>query len=285
MFAHEWALMLFTLLSQLTIGTFLILTLTQTLLIKKTSAEVTGGLTRFGLLLVGPVMAVALALSLFHLGTPTNAVWVMSNLGSSWLSREILFGGLFLVCWFLSVYTTWDTKPNALTWLAAAAGLLAVFSMASIYASTIHEVWSNLNTHLVFFGTTLLFGTAGALSSIIYSARGKTLNNDTLAVLQKINWIGLAAIAIQLIYFPIFLSLLVSGGKDALASAEIIANAYAFPFILKWILSLCGGLLLFYALGKLSRNKQYPAQMIYLALLAILVGEFIGRYIFYAMAV
>ena len=94
------------------------------------------------------------------------------------------------------------------------------------------------------------------------------------------------AIAVQLIYLPIFLAGLASGGTAAQASAGLMAGAYALPEVVRWVLSAAGGILLIYALAQQRKSGQaVPANLVYLALVAVLVGEFIGRYVFYATAV
>lgn len=110
----------------------------QTILAKKAGDKTPLEFTRFGFLAVGPVMALALIFSLFHLGSPALAFCAISNLGSSWLSREILFAVLFLVLWFATYSTLRKGKTvNFLGWMTALAGFVTVYSMAGIYAASI----------------------------------------------------------------------------------------------------------------------------------------------------
>lgn len=287
MFAEEWALMMFTLLSQLAIGTFIILTAVQTMLAQKAGEKTALELTRFGFLAVGPVMALALIFSLFHLGSPAIAFRAISNLGSSWLSREILFAILFLVLWFAAYSTLRKGKTvNILGWITSVAGVVTVYSMAGIYAASVRPAWANVNTYFAFFGTMLLFGVLGTTAAVVFSRKGATLNVETIDVLQKTSWVAFIGIAVQLIYLPVFLTGLASGGTAAQASAGLMAGAYAFPEVLRWALSIAGGILLVYAFAKQRKSGQaLPANLVYLGLSAVLVGEFIGRYIFYATAV
>lgn len=82
MFAEEWPLMMFTLLSQLAIGTYVILLLIR-MSLSKSDARTAGQITNPGLKLTGPIMALTLIFSLFHLGTPMGAYRSILNLGSS----------------------------------------------------------------------------------------------------------------------------------------------------------------------------------------------------------
>lgn len=96
MFAEEWPLMMFTLISQLAIGSFIMLACVRLFLTKQEGATASK-FTNPGFKAVGALMVLSLIFSLFHLGTPTGAYRSILNLGSSWLSREILTAGGFLV--------------------------------------------------------------------------------------------------------------------------------------------------------------------------------------------
>ena len=99
---HEWPLVLFTLTVQLAVGLHLALLATK----KPTSgpgdpagSRPRSEAPRARSLLVGVLMAAALAVSLLHLGAPLSAVHSLSNLEESWLSREILVVLVFLGLW------------------------------------------------------------------------------------------------------------------------------------------------------------------------------------------
>ena len=284
MFSEEWPLMMFTLFSQLAVGMFLMLLIVRTAL-KNKDAKAASGITKFGFTVTGVIMLVALILSLFHLGSPAGAYRSISNLGSSWLSREILTAGGFFVLWVVSYLLERKGKESAgLNWAIAVIGLVAVFCMASIYASSIRPAWENVNTYISFFGTTFLFGTVGALVAIAYGMKGKTVTPEVMATLKKISLVALLAVAVQLIYLPIYISGLASAGSAGSASAKLLATGYAAPVVIRWLLSLAGGVLAVYALNKKGKGRM-AANTLYLALVAILVGEFIGRFVFYATAV
>lgn len=284
MFAEEWPLMMFTLLSQLAVGTYIILVLVRTILSGKNS-QVANQITKTGVAVVGPLMALALIFSLFHLGTPMGAYRSISNLGSSWLSREIVTAGGFFVLWAISYYLDKKDKSGpALSWIAVLFGLAAIFSMASIYATSVRPAWANINTYIVFFGTTLLFGAAGALAAIVHGMKGAKVSAEVLNILKKISFIAIAALVVQLAYLPIYISGLGSDGSAGMASANLLTDSYAMTMILRWIVSIAGGILLLNAVYKGGKGT-IPANTVYLALGVVIVGEFIGRYVFYASAV
>ena len=83
---EEWSLVLFTLLAQTSIG---IVISSQLVPIGDNKTAKTALLFAVG------IMAASLAVSLTHLGDPLGAYRTLANIGSSWLSREILFAGSY----------------------------------------------------------------------------------------------------------------------------------------------------------------------------------------------
>lgn len=287
MFAEEWPLMMFTLLTQLGVGTFILLTIVRTVLESKENHKTASQLTNTGFLAIGVIMAIALVLSLFHLGTPSGAYRALSNIGSSWLSREILFVGIFFVLILGNYFVARKGQFNKiLSWVTALTGIMVIFSMASIYSSSIRPAWDSGNTLLAFLGTTFLFGALASVVFIIQGLKGDKLSPELINVLKKISMVGIAALLIQLVYLPVYYTALSGGGDAALASAQTLAGSYAPMLVIRWVLSVIGAALLVYALFKKGNTTMaLPLNTVYLAFALVLVGEFLGRYIFYASAV
>lgn len=160
---HEWPLVLFTLTVQLAVGLYLALLATRSLL----RAEHPAGrpIDEGPFLLVGVLMAAALAVSLIHLGAPMSAVHTLSNLEESWLSREILVVLAFLGLWGLGYWL--GRRPGtapwtawALAWATALAGIVLIWVMARIYMVPARPLWDHWLTAAGFLLTTLLLGTA-----------------------------------------------------------------------------------------------------------------------------
>ncbi|MGC7870160.1 dimethyl sulfoxide reductase anchor subunit family protein [Desulfosporosinus sp. SYSU MS00001] len=283
MFAQEWPLMMFTLVSQLAIGSFLMLMVVRSLLLKQNPQEA-AKLTQPGFKAVVGIMVVALVLSLFHLGTPTGAYRSILNLKTSWLSREILTAGGFLVLSFISYQAFQKKASSALGWITSLVGLAAVLSMSNIYSHSVRPAWMNANTYVAFFGATLALGSAGCVALIIYGGKGKQLSENVAAHLKKISLITGVAVIFPLIYLPVLISSLDSGNMAAVASAQLLTGSYLFPLILRGLISLVGAGLLYYALKQIG-NKVPIQKWVYGSLALIAVGEFIGRYVFYGSAV
>lgn len=282
-FAEEWPLMTFTLLCQLAVGTFVILMLVKASLGNRDS-QISKALS-FGFTAVGPVTVLALIFSVFHLGDPLGAPRSILNLGSSWLSREILTTGGFFVLWFAFWWLSRQGKESsALGWLTAIVGLAAVFSMSHIYSSSIRPAWDNVNTYIAFFGATLAMGVLGAVSAIICGLKGSSLSEGLTKTLKSMGYLGAAAVVLPLAYLPVFISGLNAGGTTAEASAKILTGSMGM-LAGRSVLSILGVAILLYALNKGSKAKALPTGTIYLALILVLVGEFLGRYLFYASGV
>lgn len=286
MFAEEWPLMMFTMFAQLAMGTFIILMIAGAL-IGRTDSRSADRLTKFGFTAVGPLMLIALILSVFHLGDPLGAYRALFNVGSSWLSREIWTSSIFFGLWFLFWLTVRRNKPNhMLGWLTALVGVIAIFSMGGAYSSSMRIAWANVNTFIVFWGTALAMGTLGALSCIALSARHTEVSDRERVrrVLKNMSFVGVAAVVLPLLYLPVFLS-----GLDtttaAVASAQVITGN-AGLVVIRYILSLAGTVMLaVLLLRQAKKSGNLSVNIVLLALVMVIAGEFIGRYIFYSYGI
>jgi anaerobic dimethyl sulfoxide reductase subunit C (anchor subunit) len=163
----EWSLVAFTLTGQLALGVYLFIG--GPLYLFGEMSGFPGGPTRLAVALaVLGLLAAATALSFFHLHHPARAYKVFSNLGTSWLSREILFEFLFIGLAGLLGFCEWRGigSPNltrALFVIGGLAGGLFVLAMSRIYMLPAVQAWNNLHTPLSFGLTSLVLGSmAGA---------------------------------------------------------------------------------------------------------------------------
>ena len=90
----EWALIAYTILTQMSVGAFVVLGIVHTAALRKAGEKQANALSNRALLGIGPVLVLAVLASFFHLGNPTNAYRAIID--SSWLSREILLTVLFV---------------------------------------------------------------------------------------------------------------------------------------------------------------------------------------------
>ena len=137
-------------------------------------------------LLLG-ITAVALNISVFHLGRPAYAWRALKMWKRSWLSREVLLFGLFfltlttatLIAWAgilpipalqrLQPLATNSVLQNSLGTLATLLGIAGILASAYIYLVPARPSWNMLHTPIDFLLSALLLGTTlhPVLSSVI----------------------------------------------------------------------------------------------------------------------
>lgn len=128
-----WSLVIFTILGQASAGMLMLLSpfANRTADDSRTTAWV-------ACILLG---AGALA-SLGHLSDPAVSFYTITNVGTSWLSREILFVGLFgagLLLWLITL-NAW------IRWLTSFLGLGLVYVMSRVYTLPTVPFWNTLAT-------------------------------------------------------------------------------------------------------------------------------------------
>ncbi len=157
---REWALILFTILTQMSVGAFVVLGLVHTYALRKAGPEQADQLSDRALLAIGPVLVLGLIGSFGHLGNPLNAPRAITNLGTSWLSREIFFSVAFVVVGGVFALMQWRKLStfavrNLVAWVAAVLGLIAVLSMSQVYMLRTVPVWNTSIVQFGFFSTTV----------------------------------------------------------------------------------------------------------------------------------
>ena len=91
----DWPLTLFTVITQMALGAYAVLWATDLIARQLTRPEDQERISAAGVFLLGPLMALGLAFATLHLGRPEYAHRALSNLATSWLSREVFFVGVF----------------------------------------------------------------------------------------------------------------------------------------------------------------------------------------------
>ncbi|MBU1170877.1 MAG: dimethyl sulfoxide reductase anchor subunit [Proteobacteria bacterium] len=174
MIRKEWSLIVNSLMVQLAAGMYTCLAVYRVILEQQIGREAAITLTDPGMVMAGPILLFGMVASLFHLGNPARAYRSVTNIWTSWLSREIFFTGVFFVLWFVTHVMGINGHNHFLmTFLTVVAGLSAVVSMASIYYSTGKPGWASQNTYTDFLGTTVIFGIVSA--TVILYTRGAAL--------------------------------------------------------------------------------------------------------------
>ncbi|HEY3365475.1 MAG TPA: DmsC/YnfH family molybdoenzyme membrane anchor subunit [Symbiobacteriaceae bacterium] len=275
----EWALILFTVISQAAVGAFLLITWFRTV---NKDAAMDAAYKKANLVLL-PLAAIALITTLFHLGHPERALNALRNLSTSWLSREIFFAGGFFVMLLVSVLTEKTVAVRKIVdWLTVLAGICAVVSMAAVYDLSMKPAWQGFHTYVAFVVTALFLGAALAAGLVVLFGKDHA---QVAPNLQVLIWVAAAAVVAELIAFPFYLASLQMGGKAAQATLAMLAGQYGTALIARWALALVGGLVpLMFVRRQLSAGKTATG-LVYTALLFVLAGELVGRYLFYMTGV
>ncbi|MBI5301779.1 MAG: dimethyl sulfoxide reductase anchor subunit [Chloroflexi bacterium] len=294
---REWALITFTILAQMSVGSFIVLGIVHYFVVRKSGEKQADELSDRALLAIGPVLALGMAASLLHLGNPINAYKAVTNLGTSWLSREIFFGVLFAVAGAVFAVMQWKkiatfTVRNVVALVAAVIGVALVYSMAQVYMMPTRPAWNLVTTPLSFYVTTLLLGVLAMGAAFVanywyvQSKNPGCASEQCVLLRDSLRWIAVASIVLlgfQFVIQPLSVALMAAG--EASASAEILANEFGVLFALRLVLVFLGagvlGIFVYREAQNAGREKMLAIDA-YAAFALVLVGEIVGRFLFYA---
>jgi anaerobic dimethyl sulfoxide reductase subunit C (anchor subunit) len=295
---HDWALVTFTLLSQMSIGAFVVLGIIHTYAIRKAGMQEADRLSDRGLLAIIPVMVLGLAASLTHLGSPLVAYNAVNNLATSWLSREVLSGLLFAGFGFVFVILQWRkifsfTVRNIIAWIAALIGLGMVYMMSHIYMQPTVPGWDSFMTMAYFYSTTLLLGSLAMGTAFVinytyvkrkYPESEAVQTNLLLTSMRAIAIAAILLLGIEFIIIPLYLAYMGSSPVSSIVTALYIkANGVIFGFRLALIFIGAGVLTLFLYRNAINQERErIMAGLTYSAFILVFASEVLGRFLFYA---
>jgi anaerobic dimethyl sulfoxide reductase subunit C (anchor subunit) len=296
---RDWVLISFTILAQMSVGSFVVLGVVYFFAVRKVGMEEADRLSDRALLAIGPVMVLALVVSLFHLGNPLNSFRAVTNLGSSWLSREVLFGVLFTIVGGVFGLMQWRKMGTSMlrhiiAWIAAILGLAHVFSMSNIYMLPMQPAWHMLATPVSFFTTTFLLGAlAMGMAFVInyaYIRRREPGCADVQCSLMRdvMRWVAIASVVllgVELVVLPVYIASLAAGPAAALQSAQLMAGPFSWALVMRVVLAFLGAgvFAVFLYQNALSPGQEKMlGRLAYSAFALVLVAEVLGRFLFYA---
>ena len=189
----EWPLVLFTLLTQCAVGTFVAAGFARTLMTRALPEDLASALVRVPLAGVLSLVALAALSSTGHLVRPLQAWRAAGNPRASWLSVEILtlagFAGLVVVVAVLE----WRGGPgvvrDAAGALAASLGAGLLYAMGQLYRLPSRPAWNHPVTPVSFFITASLLGVLIVAASLAFSGDfvgGAHAFPDRLASLDRV---------------------------------------------------------------------------------------------------
>ncbi len=300
MHTAELPMIVFTVAAQMSVGAFVVLGIVQVVAGRRFARDAVDRMTDTALYAIGPVMVLGLIASMFHMGDPMHSLNVIRHFGSSWLSREIVFGVGFAGLGFLFALAQWfkwgsARLRQALAGVTAVVGLCLVFVMSMIYY-TLETVpaWHTWATPAQFFATTFLLGSlavgAAFMGAIMWrrrSAGAGELDESARALLTgSLKGVGLGAVAmlgVEFVIIPLHISNLSAAGGVAAESAAVFSGVW---FVARLVLVFAGaGLLGVFLYRYASTAKDAGVRVLAVvatsAFVLVLAGEVIGRAQFY----
>lgn len=278
--SNEWPLVFFTLLAQWGAGLVLAGLMTW-MLARHTEPPILETLRKTFSLVAVLAVGLALLLSFAHLANPRYSVYALGNLGSSWLSREILLASLFLFFLALSYASARFGIPRipsfqTLWLLALIAGVALVWSMARLYMIPTVPVWNSPATPLGFYASVALLGGSAGLALMALAA-GTNLHEEAMQTATT----GMMILVATGLLLSLLIPLLIPG--DAAVAGGFPPPAWSWWWqAMRWLLLLAGAALLawwfFARLPGGGSEIHWPL----LAFLCLTMAEVIGRLLFYA---
>ncbi|MBN8579164.1 MAG: dimethyl sulfoxide reductase anchor subunit [Anaerolineae bacterium] len=296
---REWALPVYTILMQLAVGAFAILWLIRYLAGSKFSAQEIDHIISNPILVIAITAVVAMGGAHFHLSKPFHSFLAVLNFKSSWLSREIVFSVLFFIATISVLYLTYFQTHrrrliSILGWMAIIFGFILIYCMARIYLIPTQVAWNSTTVIFSFYTTALMLG-GMAISTLMvldlkFAEIQKADDVDLLAQVIRYSYGGLTAltvvlVALSLTIIYVQIHLLTQGDLIARTSLSLLIDIYLPLFLLRLIFLIYASTSLIYAVIRMYRLKSPPQNLmmpVYLSCLLILVGEIIGRFLFYA---
>lgn len=272
---HDWALIIYTLCIQSAVGIYVVSRLVVAGEADKASRM------RF-LWLVGGLGVAGVLGSAMHLGNPANALLTMSNLKSSWLSREILFTILFAVAGVVSLVLEAravgsTALRNGWAVVAGALGLGLVYVMSMIYRSMAFPSWTHFSTTTGFLATAGLIGTVA-----VFAGESLRKGDGEPRGMKGLLFGALAMLAVQMVTVASHLAYLGGAGKQAQMTAAMLTGDMA---VLLWArvgLVVVGAAICLPWAWQQQGVKQKLSFVAPAALALVGLGELAGRVLFYA---
>jgi anaerobic dimethyl sulfoxide reductase subunit C (anchor subunit) len=296
---REWALPVYTILIQMSVGMLLVLWSLRLFGSRKFGKEAIDRVVRDPLLILNTTIIFGMIGSHFHLSRPYLSFLAVSNFRTSWLSREIVFTLLFFlgsaVLWFFQWYRKgyWGLK-TALGWLAIFFGFIAVYCMGRIYLLPTQPAWNTPLTIISFYGTMLLLGVMALATILIMDLRFMEIRQNGVLtewatiVNYTVKRLAVAAggFLIPILMINLFyLQSLRTGTTLMQTSYDLLIQLYEPLLIIRFLLLLAGVGWLVVPVAMLKRTGKSVQQLFtpaYLACLLVIVGEILGRFLFYA---
>jgi anaerobic dimethyl sulfoxide reductase subunit C (anchor subunit) len=224
----------------------------------------------------------ALAASLLHLGHPVQAWLALTNVRTSWLSREVLLAAAFVACLLVTALLgrTRAGSPgvHGLMLVGAVVGVLAVAAMSRLYMVPTQPAWDRIVTPVSFFATTLLLGIVVVLLLV---APGWNDLVHARPLGRALPFVGIALLVLQLVLLPAWVRGIVAEPAAAISAASLGSVA-------TWLAAVraVAAIVAIVMIAVSSRPMPVvPAAGAVALLVFVFASEVCGRLLFYASSV
>lgn len=296
---REWALPVYTILVQLAVGALFVLWMIRTLAHLKLKSVDFDRVIRNPILVIAATVMIGMVGAHFHLSRPYLSFLAILNIKTSWLSREILFSVLFFLTtvylWYLTRRPGEQQKRiTALGWLAITFGFAIVYTMAQIYLLPTQIAWDSQSVIVSFFTTSILLGAITVATLLVLGLRFSEIQNnadvDIHNLIIKFSFGGLALLILASVVVRgavtlYQINMLQTGDAIASASLSLLIDFYLPILILRYILMIYAAFSLGFTVYRIYRpgsNLLLITTPVYVSCLLLLVGEILGRFLFYA---
>lgn len=276
---HEWSLLIFTICLQVAIGGTWMLAIYYKK-INLLNSEDSFKLMKLPLITISILSLIGLVASFTHLGTPAHAFHTIRNIGSSWMSREILFTGLFIGAIVITTaLALYQKKVNPyLLGVSAIIGFIDVFCMAALYANSLVSGWNSIHTYTSFYGTAIVLGPVLIATLVVPLLKENELGST---IGKNAFYISLFGLAVQFIGLAVFGSTVQEVSIIANVNALTVLEGYQMTVAIRWMIEVIGVAIL--GILALGNSKKLSYTLAYVALVALIFAEGISRYVFYLM--
>ncbi|WP_329600603.1 dimethyl sulfoxide reductase anchor subunit family protein [Citrobacter koseri] len=272
---HEWPLMIFTVFGQCVVGGFIVLALA---LMKGELRTESQQRVLTGMFALWVLMGIGFIASMLHLGSPMRAFNSLNRVGLSALSNEIASGSLFFavggIGWLLAVLKKLSPALRNL-WLVVTIvlGVIFVWMMVRVYNSidTV-PTWYSIWTPLGFFLT--LFMGGPLLGYLLLRIAG--VDGWAMRLLPVISVLALVVSAIMSVMQGTELATIHSSIQQASALVPDYGSLMAWRIVVL-VVALCCWIV------PQLKGYQPAVPLLSVAFILLLVGELIGRGVFYGL--
>ncbi|MDO6542758.1 dimethyl sulfoxide reductase anchor subunit family protein [Photobacterium sanguinicancri] len=269
---HELSLVLFTVLAQTAVGAYLIMTLAN--LVTNSRVDVKGRITR-NMFFVWVVMGLGFVASSTHLGSPMRAMNALNQVGTSWLSNEILTGSMFFafggLYWLLEVLDKGtEGARKGLKIAGMVAGVAFMYSMVNVYLIDTVPTWNTPFTGWSFLLTMVVAGAIFA-STLMHSAQF-----DDAKYTRGIQGLVVVAIIAMIVVTLSQMVALADIQSSVVAARDLVPNMAMLQGS-RIVLLVAGAAIALFGINRIKGSVALPV----VGLALVLVAELLGRNIFF----